>query len=174
VFVNRWMILGLSTLLLFIASLYFVQSEVEHAVTLISSLSLLFFVRFFICGYLGDGFRAWRNPYVRNADEMEFFFNPMYFSWLFATDRRKWSLYTTIYSAFLAYVVGVVFSTVLLLAPSKPVSYAFGLGSIVCMCLLVIEPLCWYMGICKPLTQETQSENVKEDASEREQAFSHD
>jgi hypothetical protein len=151
-----------------------VQSEIQHAVTLISSLSLLFFLGFFICGFFSDAFRAWRNPYVRNAGEMEFFFNPMYFSWLFATDRRKWSLYTTIYSALLAFVVGILFSLVLLLSPSKPISYAFELGSIVSMCLLVIEPLCWYMGICKPLAQETQSEYVKEDASEREQAFSHD
>ena len=69
------------------------------------SLALIFFVIFvfgflalFALAYFFSAFYLEANPWVRDVEEMEFLFNPMYFTWLFYVDRKKWVKWNTVIS----------------------------------------------------------------------------
>jgi len=57
---------------------------------------LLCFLAVFSLAYAIDGLRADMNPYVYEVENMDWPFNPMYSTWLFVKDRRKWTFYYTV------------------------------------------------------------------------------
>lgn len=50
---------------------------------------------FFALDYGVTAFRLNQNPWVKDVKEMHYWFNPMYFVWLFNVNRRKWVKWTT-------------------------------------------------------------------------------
>jgi len=123
----------------------------QMAAAIVSVMSLLCFLGLFFIGYISSAFRAEMNPYVNDVEEMDWPFNPMYFAWLFVKDRRKWCLYSTIITASFGFIFGgIVFAVAVL----KQVVFSdLALGSLAGMGFMIIAALCWYNGICKPLTE---------------------
>ncbi len=123
----------------------------QMVAAIVSVISLLCFLGLFLIGYISSAFRAEMNPYVNDVEEMDWPFNPMYFAWLFVKDRRKWCLYSTIITASFGFIFGgIVFAVAVL----KQVVFSdLALGSLAGMGFMTIAALCWYNGICKPLTE---------------------
>jgi len=53
------------------------------------------FLLFFALDYGVTALRLNQNPWVKDVKEMHYWFNPMYFVWLFHVDRKKWVKWTT-------------------------------------------------------------------------------
>jgi len=101
--------------------------------------------------YISSAFRAEMNPYVNDVKEMDWPFNPMYFAWLFVNDRKKWCLYSTIITAPFGFMLGAIVSVA---AALKEVAFSnLTLGLLAGIGFMIIAALCWYNGICKPLTE---------------------
>jgi len=75
--------------------------------------SLLFSTIFSLCffgafglEYAVDAFRLDMNPWVFDVKDMDFWFNPMFLTWLFGRDRRRWAKWTTASSLIVAVILG--------------------------------------------------------------------
>jgi hypothetical protein len=108
------------------------------------------------------------NPYVNHVETMDWFFNPMYLTWLFVKNRRKWSSYATIISTPYAIMLGIAFYA---LNVSKIIEHVdLRLGSIADIGFIAIAAFCWYEGVCKTFMQSqevTKAPNEKMNGSSK-------
>ena len=118
------------------------------------SFALMFFVGF-ILTFLGifglDYFiQSWRlewNPWVKDVEEMGFWFNPMFWTWLFYHDRDKWAKWNTIGISACAIFLVSIFAAMLAFGPSlvpTPPEY-FWTGWVVATMLMVFFAITWYL-----------------------------
>lgn len=125
--------------------------SMQLVAAIVSLISLLSFLGLFFLMYISSAFRAEMNPYVNEVKEMDWPFNPMYFAWLFVNDTRKWCLYSTIITAPFGFMLGAIVSVA---AALKEVAFSnLALGLLAGIGFIIIATLCWYNGICKPLTE---------------------
>lgn len=89
------------------------HKRVSHSTFLVSFFSILVFFGLFGLEYFRDSVWLDRNPWVRDVEEMNFWFNPMYFTWLFYKDRKRWVKWTVALSFVGAIVLVVVFGSIL-------------------------------------------------------------
>jgi hypothetical protein len=169
------MILGLSFFLLIVILGIVLPNESGYALFSVSLLSLFCFLGFFSVGWLGDVFAVVFNPYVSEVKQMEWSgpFNPMYFAWLFARNKRKWCLYTTVWSAPFGLLFGVILSG-LSMASLKTDNLGFALSSLAGAGFIAVESFCWYNGVCKALTEQVEDEKPREVPGEREEMLKND
>lgn len=121
------------------------------------SFALIFFMGFSLTflGIFGlDYFiQSWRlewNPWVKDVEEMGFWFNPMFWTWLFYHDRGKWVKWNTIGGSagviFLVSILAIMLTFAPSLVPTPP-EY-FWTGWVVATMLMVFFTITWYL-ICK-------------------------
>ena len=67
------------------------------------------FLAVFALVYFFSAFRLEANPWVKDVEEMQFLFNPMYFSWLFYVDRKTWVKWNTVISLIFTLLLLAVF-----------------------------------------------------------------
>jgi len=77
-----------------------------------ASYALAFFFGFIFCflslfalDYGITALRLDKNPWVKDVKEMRYWFNPMYFVWLFHVNRKKWVKWTTALSLIATLIV---------------------------------------------------------------------
>jgi hypothetical protein len=129
--------------------------SLQNTVAVVCLFSLFLFLGLFLLMYASSGFYAAMNPYVNHVESMDWFFNPMYLTWLFVKNRRKWSLYATIMSTPYAIMLGIAFYA---LNVSKIIdSVDLRLGSIADIGFITIAALCWYEGVCKPFMRSQEA-----------------
>jgi len=92
--------------------------------------------------------RYWRsNPWVVDVKEMGFWFNPMYWTWLFYHDHKKWAKWDTLiisaYAVFLVTLFGAIFVYVPALLRVTP--EAFWAGWIIATISMILFAFTWYL-----------------------------
>jgi hypothetical protein len=88
-------------------------------IALISSFAYIScFLMIFALNYAVTSIQLGRNPWVKDIKEMHFWFNPVYLTWLFHTDRRKWLKWTTTLA--LIATIMIILNFGLILAPTSP------------------------------------------------------
>jgi len=163
--INRWTILGVS-IFLFVEVLGFrvfpyeagSMLSMQYVVAAVSLVSVLFFLGLFSFIYIFSAFQAAMNPYVNDVKDMDWLLNPVFFAWLFAKDKRQWCLYTTAISAPFGFIFGGILLFEGALNAINPLSLA--LGTCGGLGFMVIAALCWYKGICTPLTEAEDDEGT--------------
>jgi len=68
---------------------------------------LLFLGLFLLSGFFAH-FHLSFNEWVRKVDDMGFWFNPSFMTWLFARDRRRWAKWQTGINSVLAVYLGTI------------------------------------------------------------------
>jgi hypothetical protein len=143
--------------------------SMQYVTAVVSLTSELCFLGLFFADYIFCAFQAGLNPYVNGVKNMEWnwIFNPMYFAWLFANHRRRWCLYAAIIMAPFGFIFGEIISFPA--TQNIAASSDFALGSYAGMGFMAIATLCWYKGVCKPLTEAEDDEEEATDQSDDEQ-----
>ena len=117
-----------------------------------SALVLFFAFMLLFLGLFGlDYFvRYWRlewNPWLVDVKEMGFWYNPMYWTWLFYHDHKKWAKWDTVIisacAVFLVTLFGAIFVSVPALLPVTP--EAFWAGWIIATMLMILFAFTWYL-----------------------------
>jgi len=77
--------------------------------TLASSfINVLLFLGLFTLGYVAAAFYLSFNEWVYKVEDMGFWFNPSFMTWLFARHRKRWVKWTTGISSILSIYLGVL------------------------------------------------------------------
>jgi len=124
------------------------------SVTIFSTVFTLCFFGFFFLAYISSAFYSAMNPWVEDVEEMEWPFNPIFFTWLFETDRRRWALWTTIITLLLTVPLGTIFSSILT-SPRMVLEASivgFALGTLFAIFIAVA----WYEGFWVPRTPPSE------------------
>jgi len=78
-----------------------------------SFVSVLLFLGLFILGYVVSAFYLSFNEWIYQVEDMGFWFNPSFMTWLFARHRKRWAKWTTGYSSVLSIYLGALFFVLL-------------------------------------------------------------
>jgi hypothetical protein len=113
---------------------------------------ITFFVLFYLA-YFGSLMSATANPWVIKVDRMDGpFFNPMYTTWLFVRDRRRWAAFYTVVTVLVTPICGwIIF---LFLTDGKITVNNHYLGFSIGLAYLALLGFYWYKGYWKPRTRE--------------------
>ena len=74
-----------------------------------SFISVLLFLGLFILGYVVSAFYLSFNEWVYEVEDMGFWFNPSFMTWLFARHRKRWVKWQTFLNLILSIYLGVSF-----------------------------------------------------------------
>jgi len=168
--INYWL---LSSTLLFITietagALYWHYSTLSVVAIYTLVFTIIFFGMFFL-SYIGCAFYAEVNSWVSEVDRMDWGFNPMYGTWLFATDRRRWARYVTIIFALFSPFIGVLFIFAVTRGGidlnSSLIGFSVGSG------FLTFLAFSWYEGFWKPRTKEIETEEFYEETESEKPYF---
>lgn len=116
--------------------------------------ALIFFIAsmFLFLGIFGlDYFiQSWRlewNSWVADVKEMGFWFNPMYWTWLFYHDHKKWAKWNTIASLACAIFLVTIFGVIFAFTPSlsRITSEDFWTGWVIATTLMIFFAFNWYL-----------------------------
>jgi len=153
--INRWLLALLLTLLIIevfgFASLRADGYSLQGVVAILSLPCLVCFFGLFLLDYIYCEFYTVMNPYVQEVEEMEWPFNPMYFTWLFNKDRRKWALYSTIIVTPLAIALGIVLSSFFIQERLSAGNLWWGFVTVALF--MTFAAFCLYKGLFKPLME---------------------
>jgi hypothetical protein len=121
-------------------------SPFGYALILLFAYVLLFLGTFGFEYFLLQWRLDW-NPWVKDVKEMDFLFNPMYWTWLFFHDHKKWARWNTIISTpsvvFLVSLLGIAFG---FFTRSPPASAeAFLVGWAISLVLMTLFAFTWYL-----------------------------
>ena len=115
--------------------------------TLIFFLALLItFFALFGLEYFVHSLWLDRNPWVRDVKEMHFWFNPMFFTWLFYQDRKRWAKWITAFSLVGAVILVTDFAAILTLpsyTTSRITPNTFFIGIILATSIMILFSLIW-------------------------------
>jgi len=113
--------------------------------------SLAFFLSSVVCFFalfgLDYGLTAFRldmNPWVKDVKEMHFWFNPMYFVWLFYADRKKWMKWTTTLSLVSTLILVPTIAALLTSSSTPTTGQNVFVGWLVGTVLTVPVAIVWY------------------------------
>lgn len=73
-----------------------------------SFVSVLLFLGLFILGYVASTFYLSFNEWVYEVEDMGFWFNPSFMTWLFARHRKRWVKWQTVLNLILSIYLGVL------------------------------------------------------------------
>jgi hypothetical protein len=108
--------------------------------------SMLLFLGLFGLIHLIGSWRLESNPWVVDVKEMGFWNNPMYITWLFYHDHKKWAKWNTaIFSVFAVFVVSL-FGAILTFTPASPpiTPENFWTGWAIATTLMLLFAFTWY------------------------------
>ena len=95
--------------------------------TLASSfINVLLFLGLFTLGYVSAAFYLSFNEWVYEVEDMGFWFNPSFMTWLFARHRKRWVKWTTGISSILSIFLGVLFFGLLSFKQITPETFFVG------------------------------------------------
>jgi len=103
------------------------------------------FLLVFALDYGITTFRLDWNPWVKDVKEMHFWFNPMYFVWLFHTHRKKWAKWTTALSLIAAILIVTTFAMPLIAVSTSAAHQNIFFGWLIGMTLTGPFALTWYL-----------------------------
>ncbi len=102
------------------------------------------FLIIFALDYGVTTFRLDWNPWVKDVEEMRFWFNPMYFVWLFDTNRKKWAKWTTALSLIAAILIVSMFAMPLIIVSTPAAHQNIFFGWLIGMTVASPFALVWY------------------------------
>lgn len=119
-----------------------------------TSATLVFFIALLLSFLALFGFEyfvhsLWlnRNPWVRDVKEMHFWFNPMFLTWLFHLDRKKWVKWVTPICLVGAILIVFDFALILVVPSgilSRMTPEIFLIGMVSAIGLMTLVSLIWY------------------------------
>lgn len=74
----------------------------------LSFINTIIFLLFFGFGYVSAAFHLSFNEWVYEVEDMSFWFNPSFMTWLFAKHRERWVKWATMFSLLCALIFGFV------------------------------------------------------------------
>lgn len=74
-----------------------------------SIFNVFLFLGLFALSYMASAFYLSFNAWVYDVEDMGFWFNPSFMTWLFAKDRRRWAKWQTVLNLLFAVYFGTVF-----------------------------------------------------------------
>lgn len=74
-----------------------------------STISIILFFLFYASAYAFESFTLRVNPWIMKVKHMSLGFNPMYFTWLFGRDRKRWAKWINLICLVFASVFGGMF-----------------------------------------------------------------
>jgi hypothetical protein len=74
----------------------------------LSFINVLIFLLFFGFGYVAAAVHLSFNEWVYDVEDMNFWFNPSFMTWLFAKHRERWAKWETAFSLLCALILGLV------------------------------------------------------------------
>jgi len=85
------------------------RSYISVEVSLISCIifPIMLFLFIFIEEIIDD-WRVYSNPWVEEVEEMDYWFNPMFFAWLYCHDRKRWMKLTMATSLPFIFIYGLI------------------------------------------------------------------
>jgi uncharacterized membrane protein YoaK (UPF0700 family) len=85
------------------------RSYISAEVSLISCIifPIMLFLFIFIEEIIDD-WRVYSNPWVEEVEEMDYWFNPMFFAWLYRHDRKRWIKLTMAISLPFSFIYGLI------------------------------------------------------------------
>lgn len=109
--------------------------------------SMLLFLGGFGLEYYVLQWRLEWNTWVVDIKEMDFLFNPMYWTWLFCHDHKKWARWNIIIGTPCAIFIVTIFGAIFTFIPSLPpiAPETFWIGWIIATELMIIFALTWYL-----------------------------
>lgn len=118
------------------------------------SATFIFFIALIICFLALFGLEyfvhsLWldRNPWVRDVKEVHFWFNPMFLTWLFYQNRKRWVKWITAFCIIGAVVLVLDFALTVAMpsyTTSRMTPDTFLIGIISATSLMVLFSLIWY------------------------------
>jgi hypothetical protein len=125
--------------------------------------SVVGFLALFGLDYGVTAFRLDMNPWVKDVKEMHFWFNPMYFVWLFQADRKKWVKWTTALSLISTLILIPAIAIPLTSPPTPTTGKNVFIGWLVGTILTVPVAIAWYRNFeVRPgITGETPTSFLK-------------
>jgi len=105
---------------------------------------VLSFVLIFALDYGVTTFRLDWNSWVKDVKEMSFWFNPMYFVWLFHANRKKWAKWTTALSLIAAILIVTTFAVPIVAVSALTAHQNIFFGWLIGMTLTIPFGLAWY------------------------------
>lgn len=76
--------------------------------TALSFINILSFLLFFGFCYVAAAFHLSFNEWIYNVEDMSFWFNPSFMTWLFAKHRERWAKWATAFSLLCSLVWGFI------------------------------------------------------------------
>lgn len=107
-----------------------------------SILNVLLFLGLFALSYAGSAFYLSFNAWVHDVEDMGFWFNPSFMTWLFAKDPRRWAKWQTVLNLLFAVYFGVFLFWMASL--NKITSEIFIAGTVVSIAVAVLFSLIFY------------------------------
>lgn len=125
----------------------------------VTSATLIFFIALLISFFALFGleyfvYSVWlsHNPWVRDVKEMHFWFNPMFLTWLFYQNRKRWMKWISAFCLIGAFVIVLDFALILVTpfhTASQITPQTFLIGIVLATSLMALFSLTWYRGYNK-------------------------
>lgn len=108
---------------------------------------MLLFLGIFGLDYFVQSWRLEANPWVADVKEMGFWFNPMYWTWIFCHYHKKWAKWNTVGISVCTIVLVTLFGAIFAFIPSQPpiTPEAFWTGWITATTLMILFAFTWYL-----------------------------
>ena len=112
------------------------------AIVTLSFISVLLFLGFFVLGLFSSAFHLSVNEWVYKVEDMDFWFNPSFMTWLFAKHRERWAKWQT----GLNLIIAICFGTLLFWGSSlkKIAQETFATGTLSSVAVVVLFSLVFY------------------------------
>jgi hypothetical protein len=107
-----------------------------------SIFNVFLFLGLFVLSYAASAFYLSFNAWVHDVEDMGFWFNPSFMTWLFAKDPRRWAKWQTVLNLLFAVYFGVVFFWMASL--NKITNEAFVSGAVFSIAVAVLFSLSFY------------------------------
>jgi len=125
---------------------YWMYAPAGSSLLLSIIFSLCFFGAFSL-EYIIDAIRLGMNPWVNNVEHMGFWFNPMFFTWLFGRDRRRWAEWIVAISLLTAVPLGIIFGFIAM--SDRATAEVFWVGFIFGVVFMTFLAMAWYQNYWK-------------------------
>jgi hypothetical protein len=107
-----------------------------------SIFNVFLFLGLFVLSYAASAFYLSFNAWVHDVEDMGFWFNPSFMTWLFAKDPRRWAKWQTVLNLLFAVYFGVVFFWMASL--NKITSEIFINGTVFSIAVAILFSLIFY------------------------------
>jgi len=130
-----------------VGSGWFLMYSAMSSIFMFFTAFLFCFLGLFCLEYLAHSIWLNHNPWVRDVEKMGFWFNPMFFTWVFYRDHKRWVKLITAICLVAAILIVINFAMILMTpfyTMSRMTSEIFLTGTVSAICLMILFSLAWY------------------------------